>query len=510
MINHWDKMSYPRLIYVETTNFCNARCGYCLYERMERPLSYMTFDQFKFIADKVKARGLMIGAMFCFGEPLSDAGLFKKIRYAKSIRCIPGYMGLNTNCSLLTSDKYQDIIDTCNNMTLSFVNTGSEFEKLTRLKWDQCYSNAIEFIKYRDANRPDFKIQIGCNDVSGHDRRKVQKAFDGYKIAWARDAEIKWGGKIITGVIDRSMMYHTWVCDGYKGAMQIKPNGDCCFCAYDVIRDETKFANIFTDSWDAIEKKFKQLWRQPSSLCLRCDFWHNYEEMVKDNWSKDRINNEWKKDYDRNELKKYWEKMHTSKSIRYLSGYSGRSIWHTLSINGFLKGVNTVLNIGVGLGMCTRDLALSGKKVYALDVSEEAIQSVKNVIVRGFTDPKLLPSDFVDMSICHLVAQHMNDFDLIELISNTLRCIKPDGILAIQFASPNGYQEYSETIKDQCEGTVRRTFEHIERVVNLSGGKIIYSRKIALGDSVDDPALGSVYWTACHIKRDHLIKTMGL
>jgi len=180
----WDDKKYPTLVYVETTNFCNARCKYCLYEKMERPVEWMTFDQFKFIADKVKERGLKIGAMFCFGEPLADKDLFNKMRYGRQIGVLTPYLGLNTNCSLLTPDKYDDILETCNNMTLSFVNTGKEFEKLTRLNWEQCYNNAINFIKYRDRVKPSFFIQIGCNDVTGHDRAKVTEAFKDHHIGF--------------------------------------------------------------------------------------------------------------------------------------------------------------------------------------------------------------------------------------------------------------------------------------------------------------------------------------
>ena len=72
MRQHWDDTKYPRLVYVETTNACDARCSFCLYERMERPVEIMKLDAFKTMANKVKAANLKIGAVFCFGEPLLD------------------------------------------------------------------------------------------------------------------------------------------------------------------------------------------------------------------------------------------------------------------------------------------------------------------------------------------------------------------------------------------------------------------------------------------------------
>lgn len=294
----WDGRKYPTLVYVETTNFCNAKCTLCLYERMERPVRFMTVEEFKYVADRVKERGLKIGAMFCFGEPLADHRIFEKIEYGRSVGVMTDYLGLNTNSSYLTLEKFSKIVTHCNNITLSFVNTGKEFERLTGLSWAQCYGNAVNFISWRDAHRPDFNIQIGCNDVTGHNRDRVKAAFEGYDVNWARDAEIKWGGKIITGVIDRSIMYHSWVCDGLRGAIQIKPNGDCCFCAYDVIKSETKFANIYVDDWDTIEQNFKEAWKKPQGLCLRCDMWHNYWQMVEGGWTRGaHIDGSWQEEY---------------------------------------------------------------------------------------------------------------------------------------------------------------------------------------------------------------------
>jgi MoaA/NifB/PqqE/SkfB family radical SAM enzyme len=266
---------------------------------MERPVELMDHETFRAIADKVKAKGLKIGAMFCFGEPLSDRDLFNKIRYGREIDVMTRYLGLNTNVALLTPEKYDDILDTCSNITLSFVTTGDDFERLTKLSWPQCYGNATDFIRYRDKHRPGFQIEIGCNDVTGHDRPKVEKAFAGYRVKWARDAEINWYGDTITGIINRSIMYHKWTCDGYKGAMQIKPNGDCCFCAYDVIRSETRFANILTDDWPTIEANFKALWKEPSTLCVRCDFWWNYKQAEAGGWKRGpHIDDSWQDAYD--------------------------------------------------------------------------------------------------------------------------------------------------------------------------------------------------------------------
>jgi len=284
----WDEPNkkYPTIVYVETTNFCNAHCVCCLNDRCQRNRGIMTLDNFKKIADKVKARGLKIGAMFCFGEPLLDPTLFEKYEYGNKIGIFTeGHVGLNTNVSLLTPEKYDKIIAHTPNIILSFFNVGNEYQRLTGgLSWRHSYKNALDFIGYRDRAKPSYPIMIGVNKIEGHNLEAVKDAFKGYDVQFVQDAELRWGGSVITGVLDRMVMYNGWRCDGYKGALQIKWNGDCEFCAYDIIgsRDggETKFGNILTDSWEELEFKFKEKWKSGCSLCSRCDYWHHCKEVI--------------------------------------------------------------------------------------------------------------------------------------------------------------------------------------------------------------------------------------
>lgn len=499
MRHHWDADKYPSIVYVETTNYCNARCTFCLYERMERPVEFMSQEVFENIADKCLERGVKIGAMFCFGEPLADKGIFDKIRYGKSIGVMTPYLGLNTNASPLVLDKFDDILECCNNITLSFVTIGKDFERLTGLSWDVCYTNALDFIAYRDLYNPSFQIEIGCNDVTGHDRVKVEVAFKGLNVKWARDAEIQWGGKIITGVIDRSIMYPKWVCDGYKGAMQIKPNGDCCVCAYDVVRNETKFANILTDDWETIEAAFKARWREPNSLCLRCDFWNNYQQMVAGGWKRgDHIDDSWQRAYD-GSIEEFWSEQHSNYNMRYLTGSSYASVDSFLDIKSFVTSEKSMLNIGVGNGRCTREFLERAKYVTILDIDKDSVARLAIDVDACYTNPEDLPNGVYDSIVCHLVVQHMADVDLYPLLRHAIRSLKTDGVLAIQFAAPPEHEVYAESLGCQKAGLVRRTPAHFTRMVNEMGGIII--KKVAPRAHDVAKATDNNVWHGYHIQR---------
>lgn len=290
----WDELGrpYPSIVYIETTNFCNAYCLSCLNHRCKRKRGIMSLDNFKKIADKVKEKGIKIGAMFCFGEPLIDPTIFKKFEYAKKIDVLTSkHIGLNTNVSLLTKERYNDILNNTSNIILSFFNTESEYERLTGgLDWENSYRNAINFIEYRDKYKPNYPIFISVNKVKGYSLENVEKLFKGYNVKFVQDAELRWGGSVITGVIDRMIMYPNWRCDGYKGALQIKWDGSCEFCAYDIIGSkqggETKFGNILTDSWEELNLNFRLFWKNTPSICKRCDYWHNCKKVIKEGFKK--------------------------------------------------------------------------------------------------------------------------------------------------------------------------------------------------------------------------------
>jgi len=440
MRHYWDDSSkrYPNRIYLETSNFCNAMCTYCLYDKMERPVHVMTLEEFKFIVNKVKKRGIKIEAMFCFGEPLADKGIFNKIRYGRSAGIFPSFLHLNTNVFYLTPDKYKDILETTNNITLSFVNTGEEFERLSgyKLKWKDCYQKAIDFIKYRDKHKPNFLIKIGCNVVKGHDTKKVEEAFKGYRVGWAVDAELRWSDKVLTGPLDRPIMHKGWRCDAHFGAMQVKPNGDLNFCAYDVTKCESKFANIFKDDWDTIEKNFKKFWKRPMSVCLRCDYWWNYYQMIAGGVKRgSHIDDSWQKDY-LTEWNKFWEKTPgsplTEDMFRYL------------------------------------EVDPKDKKILIIDPN----------MLNKLDTVKQLPEDTYDLIVSHSIAKHLNDLELINQLKFVIRSLKPDGILVIQFDVPKDDNYlFVEDLETQRQGKVLRPFYHMKYILEMMGGKIVHRCK---------------------------------
>jgi len=277
---YWDVYTdqFPRRADIETTNFCNAQCVCCLQHTMKKERGIMSLDSFKTIAQKLKEHNVLIRGFYTTGEPLLDPTLFQKYAVAKEMGILADYVSLNTNVSLLTPDKWKEILDNTETITLSFFNVGKAYERMTggKLRWKDSYDNAKGFIMFRDEYKPDYRIFIGCNAVKGSNLAAVRRAFKGFKIdKYAIDAELRWAGAVVTGVADRAVMYPSFRCDGHLGVLEIKWNGNVEACSYD-FKEETLYSNILKDSWDEMCRKFFEQWKKPFPLCARCDYYHLY------------------------------------------------------------------------------------------------------------------------------------------------------------------------------------------------------------------------------------------
>lgn len=179
-------------------------------------------------------------------------------------------------------------------------------------------------------------------------------------------------------------------------------------------------------------------------------------------------------------MKDWWERAHITQNIGWLTGSMGQEVWENLKINDKLKAGANVLNIGVGTGHCTKELAKLGlNSLHALDISKKALDSVKDIAV-CWTPDKLsaIPSNFFDVAISNLVAQHMSDKDLIPQIREVCRALKPDGVFAIQIANNiDNKPNLDQSVRTQKEGCVSRTNKEISKIVKNAGGKIIHMWK---------------------------------
>jgi 2-polyprenyl-3-methyl-5-hydroxy-6-metoxy-1,4-benzoquinol methylase len=201
----------------------------------------------------------------------------------------------------------------------------------------------------------------------------------------------------------------------------------------------------------------------------------------------------------RESVKEWWENNHKKDHPFWLSGTSSQQIWSSLNINNLVLSNSIVLNIGVGLGQDTRELVNKGCIVHALDISETALERVRNFVKCVWLADQLpqLPSKTYDLAISHLVSQHMSNRDLLEQMIHVVRSLKERGIFAMQFAFPlNGHIEESNEVEGNIRcGAVLRTMEIFDQMVQKASGRIVWYRQIGTF-----PEYGAG-WYGVHIQR---------
>ena len=203
-----------------------------------------------------------------------------------------------------------------------------------------------------------------------------------------------------------------------------------------------------------------------------------------------------------NDIKDYWSYIHKENVGRYLSGTSGTDVWKVLGITDLIKPGKNILNIGIGFGACTREMAEHNPNIYGLDICQEALDRVKDFLSGSWLDENIedLLDNFFDVAISHLVAQHMSDESLERQFKHVIRSLKKEGVFAIQFLS---YITNQDPRKDKRqEGTNTRTLEQITRMAERNNGRVILSPPpIKYNNVILDDVLISAEWLFAQIQR---------
>jgi len=198
------------------------------------------------------------------------------------------------------------------------------------------------------------------------------------------------------------------------------------------------------------------------------------------------------------EMEEYWARQHETQNVEMLADYSFKQIQNYLDLIDYTKNGIRILDIGIGTGKETIQMAKLGMEVYGLDITMKAYWTVMDVVKDFwlFEDIEQLPMDTFDLAICHLVAQHNTDENLKRLMTYTIKSLKRDAVFAIQYATRlNKNHRTDDSLESQKAGTVCRTQGEMRKLVFQCKGIIIHECK-----TVDYPEAG-MSWNGLHITR---------
>ena len=202
-------------------------------------------------------------------------------------------------------------------------------------------------------------------------------------------------------------------------------------------------------------------------------------------------------------IEDWWDACHTGahpETEFFLTGHQGPEVWKQLQILSMLEPGVTVLNIGVGQGHCTRNLAALGCNVSVLDISSFALDKVRNVICAGYLAAALddIPANTFDLALSFLVVQHMEHRALTDQLTAVFRALKPKGLFALQYAYPlDPSAPIAEDTPERCKvGGVVRQPKDMERLCTNAGFAVLRTWVHS-----EYPKYGSG-WRILHLRKD--------
>jgi SAM-dependent methyltransferase len=193
------------------------------------------------------------------------------------------------------------------------------------------------------------------------------------------------------------------------------------------------------------------------------------------------------------QMEAVWHGWHEQQLQGPLSGthLSGYARYLGLDLDRLHAGVK-VLEIGVGLGTATHEMAARGCEVSVLDICLRAIETVADCIKFGYLhrEVKLLPSDHFDLAISHLVTQHMSEADILWQFPEVFRSLKSTGRFLIQWAGSNvpGEDNLKESIVGEegqlhhpglpgmKSGRMTRNPIYAHELIVRCGGRLVQTR----------------------------------
>lgn len=171
---------FPKVMLLETTNYCNHNCIFCSHAKMTRPSGFMKKELAFRIMEEAYREGVEEIGFYMFGEPLLDKHLDEYVRYAKKLGFT--YTFITTNGYLLDEEKMFSLIEAgLDSIKFSF-NAGTRDHYLFAHGVDgfqRVKDNITTLSEYRTQRNKNFKIYISSvlTRYTKDDGEEIRKIF---------------------------------------------------------------------------------------------------------------------------------------------------------------------------------------------------------------------------------------------------------------------------------------------------------------------------------------------
>lgn len=265
---------FPRVVRIETTNACNAKCVICPHPVMTRPVKVMPAGLYQRIIDECAQHQCREVHLHNFGEPLLDKHLEDKVRYAKQkgIRKVKIF----SNGSIVSEKRAVALMEAgLDEIKISFDGADKEeFERIRApLKFDEVVENIHTLLRLRNERQAKLKISINCVSTSDKTRTMeiLEKAVDDFSFGKIHN----WGDGDFAEINSRTRK----PCSRVWRTFTVLVNGDVALCCLDYdgkhllgrVDEKTTIASIWHNPRYLELREFhRQAQMHKIDLCAKC------------------------------------------------------------------------------------------------------------------------------------------------------------------------------------------------------------------------------------------------
>lgn len=269
-------MQEPKVIYIETTNLCNAKCIMCPHEKLTRKLGFMENKIFTKVVQDCKSQKIENKQIFLHkeGEPLLDNEIFEKIEYLKKEIGVKNEIGLNTNAMLLTPEKSKQLIQSGLD-TVYFSLDGVEKEAYENIRKNLDYDVVVSNIKKFFELKKELKspIRVIMQMLTQRDDSEEEKLFRKIWESYPCEFYIKRMHSYLDGghssLLDKLENIQRKSCeDPFKIAV-VYTNGEVGLCCWDY-DNEYSIGNVLDHNLFKIFNNEKSKRMREAHLTLNC------------------------------------------------------------------------------------------------------------------------------------------------------------------------------------------------------------------------------------------------
>lgn len=185
------------------------------------------------------------------------------------------------------------------------------------------------------------------------------------------------------------------------------------------------------------------------------------------------------------DLPAFWNDKHHIQNRHWLTGTTLGMIYRFYNIGPDNLKSRRILEIGVGLGIMTKELRHLTDKLYCADISAVALEKASQDADRTFISQDISQAPPVDVAICHLVLVHCDDAEVRRVLSSIN--LTPGGKIYCQFSclkTPDAVDTAPEAVKKSLTELgphYFRTPSDIEKIIRDSGLSISRDKEIDPG-----------------------------